>query len=94
MNNGLCLSISGEEVIAAKRTIENIFIPEGVIRVRAHSLDTEYTIESLKIPSSLESIHKNAFDEEVIIRRLLVPQGKKEYFGALLDGLYETIEEW
>jgi len=94
MNNGLCLSISGEEVIAAKRTIENIVIPEGVIRVRAHSLDTEYTIESLKIPSSLESIHKNAFDEEVIIRRLLVPQGKKEYFGALLDGLYETIEEW
>lgn len=92
--NGLCLSINGEEVIAAIPNIENIVIPEGVIRLRTHSLDTEFKIQSLRIPSSLESINENSFGEEVNIKRLLVPKGRKEHFAALLYGLYETIEEW
>ncbi len=91
--NGLCLSSDGKELIAVDRTIENIIIPNGVFIVRNHSLDTEFDIDTLQLPASLEQISRDAFDEEVVIHHLFVPKGKKDYYNALFDGLFESIEE-
>ena len=92
--NGLCITVDGKELIAAKHSLDDIYIPDGVAIVRDNSLHISYTIKTLRIPESLEQISRGAFREETEIKKLLVPKGKKAHYKALLEGMCKSIKEW